>query len=98
MFLQDLPHACSEKKIREYFEPYGNVIQIEMPFDRQTGGCQGFALITYREKECANNAKRDMDASTLYDSEISVSWAFAESSVEKTKNNETGKSRRALQK
>ena len=81
LFLQSLPTDCSEKKLRECFEPYGDLVRIEMPFERQSGGCQGFALIAYREEESAKNAMRDMDGATLYDSEISISWAFAESSV-----------------
>jgi RNA recognition motif-containing protein len=98
LFLQGLPISCSEKKIRDCFKTYGEILQIEMPFDRQTGGCQGFALIRYRDKDCANNARRDYDSAIMDESEISISWAFATSSVEKAMESETKERKGTLNK
>jgi RNA recognition motif-containing protein len=75
-----LPPCCSERTLRSAFEPYGNITSLECPIDREFGGSQGFALITYKDKANAAMALRDLDESEVCDGAgtLTVNWAYTE--------------------
>ncbi|RXG56963.1 TAR DNA-binding protein 43, partial [Armadillidium vulgare] len=46
-----LPWRTTEKELREYFEPYGEVLKAQVKKDSQTGQSKGFDFIHFQSYE-----------------------------------------------
>jgi len=54
IFVGGLPSTASEDDLRNYFERYGRVNEIELLRDRETGRLRGFAFITFDDEDSAD--------------------------------------------
>ncbi|KAG9346806.1 hypothetical protein JZ751_007147, partial [Albula glossodonta] len=50
IFVGGLNPETTEEKIREYFEPFGEIESIELPMDPKTNKRRGFVFITFKEE------------------------------------------------
>lgn len=51
IFVGGLNPETTEEKIREYFEPFGEIETIELPLDPKSNKRRGFVFITFKEEE-----------------------------------------------
>jgi len=51
IFVGGLNPETTEEKIREYFEPFGEIEAIELPLDPKSNKRRGFVFITFKEEE-----------------------------------------------
>lgn len=58
LFVGNLPYEATEEEIREHFSGAGNVLNVFMPLDRETGRKRGFAFVEYGENAQAQEAIR----------------------------------------
>ena len=65
LFVGSLPWSVDDQKLKETFEPHGNVVSAKVVTDRSTGRSRGFGFV---EMESAEDAQKAMSA--LNDSEI----------------------------
>ena len=74
------PIECSERLLRSTFDPYGNITSMECPLDRQHGGSQGFALVTFKDRKSAAQALRDLDEIEIAEGAgmLGVNWAYTQ--------------------
>jgi RNA recognition motif-containing protein len=56
VFVGGLPAEFSEEELRQHFEEFGKVEDIEWPFDKQTKARRNFAFIVFEEEEAADRA------------------------------------------
>ena len=68
---------AEDEDIFEAFSEFGEVSNIHLNPDRQTGYVKGYALIEYETAEEGEEAIREMNGKTILDKEIQVGWAFA---------------------
>ena len=54
VFVGGLASTMTEEDLRQYFESYGRVNEVEILRDRETGKLRGFAFITFDEEDSAN--------------------------------------------
>lgn len=54
VFVGGLPSSVTEDDLRNYFERYGRVNEVELLRDRETGRLRGFAFVTFDEEDCAD--------------------------------------------
>lgn len=54
--VDSLPVGTTEGELRAWFEPYGNVGEVNMPIDRTNGRPSGFAFVTMATSEGAQLA------------------------------------------
>jgi len=54
IFVGGLPSTANEDDLRNYFERYGRVNEIELLRDRETGRLRGFAFITFDDEDSAD--------------------------------------------
>ena len=65
LFVGSLPWWIDDQKLKETFEPHGNVVSAKVVTDRSTGRSRGFGFV---EMESSEDAQKAMSA--LNDSEI----------------------------
>ena len=53
-----LPWKTSEDDIREYFEPFGEIMMIQLKKRPGSGESKGFAFIRFTEKEVEKKVKK----------------------------------------
>ena len=65
LFVGSLPWSVDDQKLKETFEPHGNVVSAKVVTDRSTGRSRGFGFV---EMESAEDAQKAITA--LNDSEM----------------------------
>jgi RNA recognition motif-containing protein len=65
LFVGSLPWSVDDQKLKETFEPHGNVVSAKVVTDRNSGRSRGFGFV---EMESAEDAQKAI--STLNDSEM----------------------------
>jgi RNA recognition motif-containing protein len=45
LYVGNLPYSVSEDAVRDLFAPYGEVLSLALPLDRDTGRPRGFAFV-----------------------------------------------------
>jgi RNA recognition motif-containing protein len=58
LFVGNLPYDATEDEIRSYFSTAGNVSNVFVPIDRETGKKRGFAFVEFAEAAAAQEAIR----------------------------------------
>lgn len=64
-----------EASLRQAFEPCGNVREVKVITDRETGRSRGFGFVTFSTGEEAQEAIRRMDGAELDGRSVKVSIA-----------------------
>ncbi|KAL3116486.1 hypothetical protein niasHT_006933 [Heterodera trifolii] len=64
LFLRNLPFVCSEEQIRQLFEPFGALAELECVVDN-AGKCKGYALCTFIFPEHAVAAWKALDGTVF---------------------------------
>jgi len=54
VFVGGLPSSITEQELRDYFDNYGRVNEIELLRDRETSRLRGFAFVTFDEEDSAD--------------------------------------------
>ena len=58
LFVGNLPYDATEEDIRSHFSTAGNVLNVFVPLDRETGRKRGFAFVEYNDNAQAQEAIR----------------------------------------
>lgn len=51
IYVGNLPWSATEEQVRELFSPYGNVINVKLVSDRDTGRARGFGFVEMDDAE-----------------------------------------------
>lgn len=70
LFVGNLSFKVTEDDLLDLFSPYGDVMQVRIILDRETGRPRGFGFVTMASKEEADKAiealnKQDIDGRSL---------------------------------
>ena len=86
LFVGNLPFSTDENDLQEMFESFGDIDEIRVITDRETGRSRGFAFVTFTEKEAADSAL-SMNGKDLGGRDMRVNLA-----TERRQNNSRGNS------
>ncbi|MGB1243062.1 MAG: RNA recognition motif domain-containing protein [Chitinophagales bacterium] len=75
LYIGNLDSNVSEEDIREKFEEYGEVSDINLIIDRETGRSKGFGFIDMEDDNDADMAIEDLDGSDLNERPLIVNEA-----------------------
>ena len=75
MYIGNLSYDTTETSIRETFETIGEVTDVHIPMDRETGRPRGFAFVTMASKNDMVQAIKDLDGTELDGRDIRVNEA-----------------------
>ena len=68
LYVANISYDADEQRLRNYFEQYGKLTDISIPFDRNdTTKNRGFAFVTFEDKETVAAILRDTSSSHLID-------------------------------
>ena len=56
IYVGNFPYSVDEAQLRELFEPYGDIEELAMIMDRDTGRPKGFGFITFAQQQSAEKA------------------------------------------
>jgi len=75
VFVGNLDFGATRQNLEELFAPIGEIADIVLPMDRETGRPRGFAFVTYASAESAAEAIRRLDGTELLGRRMRVSEA-----------------------
>ena len=55
IFVGGLKPELTDEEIRKFFEAFGSIIDLEMPFDKQKNQRKGFCFITFEQESVVND-------------------------------------------
>ena len=74
LFVGNLPFNANENDLQIAFEEFGEIDEIRVIIDRETGRSRGFAFVTFAEKEAAD-AALSLDGKELNGRNMRVNFA-----------------------
>ena len=77
LFVGNLPYEATEEEIRAHFAGAGNVLNVFMPLDRETGRKRGFAFVEYADNAQAQEAIRLYNSQNFKGRPLAVNEARA---------------------
>ena len=80
MYVGNLNWMAREQDIQEAFAKFGQVTQVRIIMDRETGRSRGFGFVTYASQEAADKAVKQMDQTEWQGRTLRVSLAAASTS------------------
>jgi cold-inducible RNA-binding protein len=75
LYIGNLSFNTTEDALRNAFGPHGDITDVYVAMDRETGRPRGFAFITYSKAEEAQTAIAKMDGTDLDGRSLKVSEA-----------------------
>jgi RNA recognition motif-containing protein len=75
LFVGSLSWDTSEEVLRGKFEQFGEIIEVKIITDRDTGRSRGFGFVTFEDSGDADKAVTEMDGSELDGRTIKVNEA-----------------------
>ena len=75
IFVGNIPFGSSAEDIRQLFEQYGTVENVDMITDRETGRFRGFGFVEMLEADEANAAIAELNGSMLTGRPLTVNEA-----------------------
>ncbi|MFT4564071.1 MAG: cold-inducible RNA-binding protein [Gammaproteobacteria bacterium] len=56
LYVGNFPYSVDEDQLRDMFSPYGEIEELALIMDRETGRSKGFAFITFATQQAAESA------------------------------------------
>lgn len=75
IFVGNIPYDATEQELREFFQKAGNITQVVIPKDRETGKPRGFAFVEFESAAQMQEAVFKLNNALLRDRKIIVSEA-----------------------
>jgi cold-inducible RNA-binding protein len=76
VYVDNLTAATTEGELRDWFSPYGNVAEVNVPIDRASGRSRGFAFVNMATPQGARSAIRALNGKTIGTITLTVSEAW----------------------
>ena len=73
---------AADDDVREAFEDFGQLVDVQLPIDRRTGYVKGYALVQFAKKDEARAALSEMDGADLLGETLSVTWAVVKQNAD----------------
>lgn len=75
IYVGNLPYSAEEDTVRDMFAPHGEVAQVKIIRDFETGRSKGFGFVTMNSEEEANAAVEAMDGADMEGRPLKVNIA-----------------------
>jgi RNA recognition motif-containing protein len=86
VYIGNLNYSVDEDILRKIFEEYGEVEDVKIIVDRNTGRSKGFAFVTMNTAEAAGKAINDLQGAELEGRQIKISEAREQRNNNRNRN------------
>ncbi|TYH04538.1 hypothetical protein ES288_A08G014700v1 [Gossypium darwinii] len=76
LFVAGLSWSVDEKSLKDAFSSFGNVSEVRIMYDKETGRSRGFGFVHFSNENEAMSAKDAMDGKALLGRPLRVSFAL----------------------
>ena len=76
LHVDNLTAATTENELRDWFSPYGNVAEVNIPTNRTSGRSRGFGFVTMETLEGARSAIQALNGRAIGTCTLTVSEAW----------------------
>jgi cold-inducible RNA-binding protein len=75
LYVGNLPYSADEQQLRQMFAAFGDVVEVRVVTDRDSGQSKGFAFVEMSSDEAAANAIAGLNGTQLGDRTLTVNEA-----------------------
>ncbi len=75
LYVGNLPYLTDEQQLRQIFAAFGDVVEVRLVTDRDSGQSKGFAFVEMATDQAAANAIADLNGTQLGDRTLTVNEA-----------------------
>ncbi|KAK6046439.1 hypothetical protein COOONC_16057 [Cooperia oncophora] len=75
VYVGNLPYQTSEQEIGDFFSQAGQVTNVRMVYDRETGRAKGFAFCEFADEAGAQNAMNRLNGADFKGRQLRVNLA-----------------------
>ena len=75
IYVGNLPFSFTDKELSELFSAYGELSEVSIIKDNQTGRSKGFGFVTFANEDAAQKAVSEMNGKEVGGRELKVSEA-----------------------
>ncbi|KAF5741413.1 putative glycine-rich RNA-binding protein [Tripterygium wilfordii] len=76
LFVAGLSWSVDEKSLKDAFSSFGEVSEVKIIYDKDSGRSRGFGFVHYSDEEEAKRAKDAMDGKALLGRPLRISFAL----------------------
>ncbi|KAL6143930.1 PREDICTED: glycine-rich RNA-binding protein 4, mitochondrial [Fragaria vesca subsp. vesca] len=76
LFVGGLSWSLDEKSLKEAFSSYGEVTEVTIVYDKDSGRSRGFGFVNFSREDDAKSAKDAMDGKALMGRPLRISFAL----------------------
>ena len=80
LFIGNLSFDATEPELLEILEPFGPILELARPLDRETGRPRGFAFVTLSDREKGTAAMEALNGTEFHGRQLNVNEAEERSS------------------
>ncbi|MBA0848847.1 hypothetical protein Goshw_007924 [Gossypium schwendimanii] len=81
VYLGGIPHDASDEDLRRFCESIGEVIEVRIMKEKDSGEAKGYAFVTFRSKELASKAIENLNGSEFKGKKIKCSTSQAKNKL-----------------
>lgn len=90
VYIGNLSYEMDEVSLKEIFDEFGEVQEISLPVNRETGSIRGFGFITFEDKETADTAIQALQGKEILGRQVYVNTAGAKAPARPTRKDVAG--------
>lgn len=77
LYVGNLSYEATENEVKDIFKAHGEVVEVKIATDRQTGRPRGFAFVTMNNADDAKKAKEALQGYNFKGRPMAIDWARA---------------------
>lgn len=75
LFVSNIPFKFNREKLKELFSPYGEITEVIILREKETGRSKGRGFVTFNCEAAANNAFAEMNNKEILGRQIKLNYA-----------------------
>ena len=77
IFVRNIHEESNEEDIFDLFSDFGEILNLHLNLDHESGFVKGYAFIEYKTKEEGELAIKEMNSKEYREKPLKVSWTFS---------------------